>query len=148
MRRSVNELYFIAAAGVSILGLGCGAVDGGGAPTTVFPADPYVVLPSDEGKLTIEVRTGPSQPPGRGKTDVQFVVRNAAGALVDGLEVDATPWMPVMGHGTPVVPVASIEGAGTYALRNVSMYMAGLWELQTTFSGVVMDTATPVFDVH
>jgi hypothetical protein len=53
-----------------------------------------------------------------------------------------------MGHGTPVMPTASSEGSGTYALRNVSMYMAGLWELRTTFSGVVMDTATPVFDVH
>ena len=34
---------------------------------------------SDQGKLAIEVRTGPSQPPGRGETDVQLVVRDAAG---------------------------------------------------------------------
>ena len=146
MPRRVKELYFIAAAWVSMLALGCGAVDDA-SPTTTFPTEPYAVLTSDEGKLTIEVRTGPSQPPGRGKTDVQFIVRDAGGALVDGLEINGTPWMPVMGHGTPVTPVASIEGTGTYALRNVSMYMAGLWELRTTFSGVVMDSATPVFDV-
>jgi hypothetical protein len=69
------------------------------------------------------------------------------GALVDGLDIAATPWMPVMGHGAPVMPVASADGEGKYALRNVSMYMPGLWELRTTFSGIVMDTATPVFDV-
>ena len=147
MRRRLNELCFIAAASVSILALGCGGVDDGSLPTTTFPVDPYVVLSSDGGKLTIEVRTGPSQPPGRGKTDVQLIVRDAKGELVDGLALEATPWMPVMGHGTPVVPVPSMEGTGTYALRNVSMYMAGLWELRTTFSGVVTDTATPVFDV-
>jgi hypothetical protein len=143
----VNELSFIAVAWLSVLAVGCGDMDAGSPPTTVFPVDPYAVLSSDEGKLTIEVRTGPSQPPGRGKTDVQLVVRDGAGALVYGLDVDATPWMPVMGHGSPVMPVASTEGTGIYALRNVSMYMPGLWELRTTFSGVVMDTAAPVFDV-
>lgn len=146
MRRRVNELAFIAAAGIAVLGLGCGAEDAS-PPTTSFPVDPYAVIASEQGKLTIEVRTGPAQPPVRGKTDVLLVVRDAAGALVDGLEIEATPWMPIMGHGAPVMPVASSEGSGRYALRNVSMYMAGLWELRTNFSGVVMDTATPVFDV-
>jgi hypothetical protein len=147
MRRRVNELGFIAATAVAMVAVGCGGVDDTTPPTTSFPADPYAVLTSDEGKLTIEVRTGPSQPPSRGKTDVQFIVRDSSGALVDGLELTATPWMPVMGHGTPVVPVTTMDGNGVYALRNVSMYMAGLWELRTTFSGIVMDTATPIFDV-
>jgi hypothetical protein len=142
-----NDVSFIALFGLSLFGLGCGAVDAPSTPTTVFPADPYAVVTSDGGKLMIEVRTGPSQPPGRGKTDVQLVVRDRGGVLVEGLELEAMPWMPVMGHGAPVAPVASSEGTGTYALRNVSMYMAGLWELRTTFSGVVMDTAAPAFDV-
>ena len=148
MRWRVNEVSFIAIAWVSLLGLGCGGADAVSPPTTSFPAErDGPVLTSEEGKLTVEVRTGPSQPPGRGKTDVQFIVRDSGGALVDGLDIEATPWMPVMGHGTPVMPVGSREGDGKYALRNVSMYMAGLWELRTTFSGIVMDTATPVFDV-
>jgi YtkA-like len=147
MRRRVNELCFIAAVWTSMFGLGCGGVDEADAPITVFPAEPHSVLQSNEGRLTIEVRTGPSQPPGRGKTDVQFVVRDADGSLVDGLAIAATPWMPIMGHGTPVKPEVSQEGTGTYALRNVSMYMPGLWELRTTFSGVVMDKAAPAFDV-
>jgi hypothetical protein len=146
MRWRSNELLFIAA-WASILGLGCGGADAVSPPANSFPADPYAVLTSEEGKLTVEVRTSPSQPPGRGKTDVQFVVRDSGGTLVDGLDLAATPWMPVMGHGASVMPVASSQGGGKYALGNVSMYMPGLWELRTTFSGVVMDTATPVFDV-
>jgi hypothetical protein len=131
---------------VTAASLGCGSGDTS-SPTTSFPADPYIVVMSDGGKLAIEVRTGPSQPPGRGQTDVQFVVRDAAGELVDGLNIEATPWMPAMGHGTSVIPMAS-GGAGTYFLRNVSMYMAGVWELRTKFSGTVMDSAPPVFEVR
>lgn len=105
------------------------------------------VITSDEGKLTIEVRTGPAQPPVRGRSDVQLTVRDAQGAFVDGLSLDATPWMPAMGHGTSVEPVPVGHGDGLYSLRNVSLYMAGRWEVRTKFSGVVMDSATPVFDV-
>ena len=147
MRWRVNELCFIAVAGISIFGLGCGDVDGASSPTTSFPVDPYAVLASEAGKLTIEVRTGPSQPPGRGTTDVQYVVRAPEGALVDGLAIQTTPWMPAMGHGTSVMPEAKSEGDGKYAVRNVSLYMPGRWELRTTFSGVMMDAATPTFDV-
>ena len=128
---------------------GCGGADSSTSPTTSFPADPFAVLTSDQHKLSIEVRTGPSQPPGRGETDVQLTVRtNPGGELVEGLDIAVTPWMPIMGHGTSVVPMVSNGEPGTYFLRNVSMYMAGVWELRTTFSGSVMDSATPVFEVR
>jgi hypothetical protein len=146
MRWSMNELCFIAVAGISLFGLGCGGVDPVSS-TSSFPVDPYAILTSEGGRLTIEIRTGPSQPPSRGNTDVQFVVRDREGALVDGLAVQATPWMPAMGHGTSVMPDAKGEGDGKYAVRNVSLYMPGRWELRTTFSGVVMDAAIPTFDV-
>jgi len=148
MYRRVNQMSFISAAWVMLLGVGCGGTDTTRPPTTVFPADPYAVVPSDQGKLSIEVRTGPSQPPGRGEADVQLIVHDGAGALVGGLEVEATPLMPAHAHGAPGLSVAtSNDGTGTYVLRNVSMYMPGIWELRTRFSGAVMDTATPVFDV-
>ena len=147
MHWRLNELCFIAVTGISVFGLGCGGTDTASTPTTSFPPDPYAVLASEDGKLTIEVRTGPLQPPGRGSTDVQLVVRDPQGALVDGLALEVTPWMPAMGHGTSVMPEAKGEGDGKYAVRNVSLYMPGRWELRTTFSGVVMDAATPTFDV-
>jgi YtkA-like len=146
MRWSMDELCFIAVAAISLLGLQCGGVDPVSS-TSSFPVDPYAVLTSEGGKLTIEVRTGPSQPPSRGNTDVQFVVRDLEGTLVDGLAIEATPWMPGMRHGTSVTPETNGEGDGKYAVRNVSLYMAGRWELRTTFSGVVTDAAIPTFDV-
>jgi hypothetical protein len=146
MDARANGLCFIAITCVSLFVMGCGGVDASG-PVTTFPVDPYAVLTSHAGKLTIEVRTGPSQPPVRGNSDVQLVVRDVDGAAVEGLAIEATPWMPAMGHGTSVVPHAASEGSGKYALRNVSLYMPGRWELRTTFSGVVTDAATPTFDV-
>jgi YtkA-like len=148
MRWRVYDLCFIAVAGISVFGLRCGGTDTVGSPTTSFPPDPYAVLTSQTGKLTIEVRTGPSQPPGRGNVDVQFVIRNEDGALVDGLVIQATPWMPVMGHGTSVEPEAVGEGDGKYVVRNVSLFMPGRWVLRTTFSGVATDEVTPTFDVR
>jgi hypothetical protein len=146
MRRRSNDLSLFAM-GVSLVLLsGCGAAEDPG-PVVDFPAEPYAILASDAQKLTIEVRTGPAQPPVRGRSDVQFIVRDPEGAFVDGLAIDATPWMPAMGHGTSVEPVAVSHGEGRYSLRNVSLYMAGRWEVRTTFSGAVTDSATPVFDV-
>jgi YtkA-like len=142
-----NEVLFSLAL-LTAAASGCGGNDTSTSPTTSFPADPYLVVTSEQGKLAIEVRTGPSQPPGRGETDMQLTVRDAAGALVEGLDIQATPWMPAMGHGTSVTPMVSGGEAGTYFLRNVSMYMAGVWEVRTTFSGSVMDSATPVFEVR
>jgi hypothetical protein len=97
--------------------------------------------------MTIEVRTGPVQPPARGQANVQLLVRDESGVPLDGLVVEATPWMPAMGHGSSVRPSVISNGDGEYVLENVSMYMPGRWELRTIFSGVVMDSATPVFDV-
>jgi hypothetical protein len=143
-----NEWIFSLATLVAAASLGCSSADASTSPTTSFPDAPYLVVMSDHGQLAIEVRTGPSQPPGRGETDVKLVVRDAAGVLVEGLDIEVTPWMPLMGHGTSVTPAVLEGGGGTYFLRNVSMYMAGVWELRTKFSGPVMDSATPVFEVR
>jgi hypothetical protein len=146
MRRRSNELSFFATCAAISLFAGCGAAEEP-APVVDFPAEPYAILASHEGKLTIEVRTGPAQPPLRGRSDVQLIVRDAQGAFVDGLSLEATPWMPAMGHGSSVEPIPVEHGEGRYSLRNVSLYMAGRWEVRTSFSGVVTDSATPVFDV-
>jgi YtkA-like len=146
MRRRSKYLLSLALGAAFVVLPGCGAAEDPG-PTVDFPAAPLAVIASESGKLSIEVRTGPTQPPSRGRTDVQLLVRDLDGVNIDGLAIDATPWMPAMGHGTSVEPVPSSLGEGRYALHNVSMYMAGRWELRTTFAGAVTDTATPVFDV-
>jgi hypothetical protein len=106
-----------------------------------------VTLSSDESKLVIEIRTAPNQPPERGVASVQLVVTDVNGVPQEGLDVAAMPWMPAMGHGTAVQPIASSGGKGAYVLDNVYLYMPGHWELRTSFSGSVTDRATPAFDV-
>lgn len=122
----------------------------GGAPSATneaFAGPPLLVVPSDDGMLTIEVRTAPDQPPQRGVDAVQLLVKDAQGKAVDGLDVSSTLWMPSMGHGPSVQPISSAQGKGTYVLDNVYLFMAGHWELRTNFSGSVTDRATPSFDV-
>jgi hypothetical protein len=130
---------------LSVLATACGGASS--ASNESFAGPPFLVVPSDDGKLTIEVRTAPEQPPQRGVGAVQFVVKDAQGAAIDGLDVSSTLWMPAMGHGPSVQPVSSAQGHGTYVLDNVYLFMAGHWELRTDFSGSVTDRATPSFDV-
>jgi hypothetical protein len=123
---------------------------GGSAPAVssgTFPDAPLVTLASEQSQLQIEVRTSPSQPPERGVSSVELVVKNEAGALQEGLDVDMQPWMPAMGHGAAVKPTVTVRGPGTYVLDDVQLFMAGRWELRTSFSGSVTDSATPAFDV-
>jgi hypothetical protein len=123
----------------------CGSASS--APSGTYPDAPFATLSSEQNTLVIEVRTAPDQPPQRGVATVELLVKNAQGELQDGLEVMSTTWMPAMGHGSSVVPVASAKGNGKYVLDPVYLYMPGHWELPTTFSGSVTDRATPSFDV-
>jgi len=143
MRWRSNELAFC----VVLLCAGCGGAPPDAVLDGSFPEAPYAVVFSDEKRLFIEVRTSPGQPPRRGHAAVQLAVKDEQNAPVDGLTVQATPWMPAMGHGAPVDPMVSAIGEGKYVVQNVSMFMPGRWELHTTFSGPVADTAMPVFDV-
>src|SRR5262245_50240936 len=114
--------------------------------TRSFPDAPLATITSEQNQLVVEVRTAPEQPPERGVATVQLVVKNGAGALQEGLAIDMQPWMPSMGHGAAARPTLSVDGPGTYVLDNVQLYMAGRWELRTSFSGSVTDRATPAFD--
>ena len=127
--------------------IGCGGphLD---ASNATFPAASYVTLASDSGNLTIEVRTAPEQPFHVGGGAVQYRVTDAQGVPVDGLLFDVTPWMPAMGHGASVKPSAAPAGGGAYVVRDVSLYMAGQWELRTVVSGAAADSVTPSIEVQ
>jgi acetylornithine deacetylase/succinyl-diaminopimelate desuccinylase-like protein len=112
-----------------------------------FSGAPLVTLVSAESKLVIDVRTAPSQPPERGISSVELVVRDQSHVLQEGLDVHATTWMPSMGHGASVLPTVSSAGHGTYVLDDVYLFMPGSWELRTSFSGGVTDSATAAFDI-
>ena len=127
---------------------GCGAApapSSSGPPS--FGADPLVVLPSTAGTKQVSVWTSP-QPPVKGVNAVQLLVTDATGAPLDGLDVQAVPWMPAHAHGTSAKTKIVPEDGGLYQVDNVYLYMDGTWELRTTLASAGdEDTVVPVFDV-
>jgi hypothetical protein len=129
---------------LSLFVLGCtgessGSAGGGGA---TFPDAPLATLKSDQGGISIAVRTSPEQPPGRGLIDVELVATDANGAPLDGLELGVQPWMPEMGHGASTKPKIEAKGGGHYVVSDVALFMPGRWELRTSIAGPVNDSAT------
>lgn len=107
----------------------------GSAPAPAgFGAQPYVTVMSQTKHFSVAVRTDP-QPPTRGDQSVEFTIADATtGAAETGLALNVVPWMPVMGHGTSVVPSVAEPSPGVYRIANVDLFMAGLWALKTTIS--------------
>jgi hypothetical protein len=106
-----------------------------------FPAAPFAVVDSTNG-LVMEVRSAPSQPPSRGTSSIELTVRDAQGALKDGIDFTVVPWMPEMGHGASTEPTIAALGKGQYLLSEVDLFMPGSWELRATLGGTVTDSAT------
>jgi YtkA-like len=140
-----------AGAVIAVTALGCagdpGAGGAGGASAAMFPEAPLATLSSDNGKLKIEVRTAPDQPPSRGLVTVELRVADAAGKPVDGLDLGVLPWMPDMGHGASTTPDIQAEGGGRYVANKVALFMPGRWELRTKFTGAAEDSATVAFQI-
>jgi len=117
--------------------------------TNHFPADPYETVTSQQGALRISTWTSPNQPPIRGVIAVQLSVTNAAnGDTQDGLTLGVDPVMPVMGHGSSVMPQVSAIGDGVFVATDVYLFMAGRWNLDISFAGSVTDNATIPLDVQ
>jgi YtkA-like len=114
----------------------------------VFPVQSLMSVTSSGAKLRIDVRTAPEQPPSRGVQAVQLVITDAAsGAPATGLSLSVLPWMPAMAHGSPLVPTVTEDPGGVYVVEDVDFFMAGTWELRTTFSGSLVDYAAPSFQI-
>ena len=109
--------------------LGCSGETGGTGNT--FPSAALMTLPGSQGKVSIEVRTAPVQPPSRGVTSVEYRITDKNGAPVDGLTLGVVPWMPDMGHGASISTTVTNEGGGRYLISDVELFMPGKWELRT-----------------
>jgi hypothetical protein len=120
------------------LSIGCGG-------EMIDPAPAAMQLASESGRYLIEVSSDPN-PTARGVNTVMFTVTDDGGAPMPQLALDVQPWMPSHNHGTSVQPTVVNMNGGTYRIDNVYFFMAGHWELRTTFteSG---DHVVPVFDV-
>jgi hypothetical protein len=125
----------------------CAGCSSGTGPSAGFPAAPFSTIMTDSGTMRVEVRTSP-QPPSRGGIDAELTITDAStGAPRDGLTLQIRPWMPAMNHGA-IQATVTPEGDGKYLVTEVSLYMAGLWELRTTISGPVSDHVAPQFEIH
>lgn len=135
--------------GVLLALAGCSSSGALSSPdAATLPAEPLRAISTDSGKLRIEIRTGPEQPPTRGNQTVEFVVVDAmTGTPAAGLTLDVVPWMPVMGHGTSLTPSVSETSPGTYVLTNVGLFMPGTWELRTNIAGAATDHTAPSFEI-
>jgi hypothetical protein len=79
---------------------------------------------------------------------VELVITDAAtGAPETGLSLDVLPWMPAMGHGASLKPTVMESPGGVYVVDDVDFFMAGTWELRTSFSGSLVDYAAPSFQI-
>jgi hypothetical protein len=119
--------------------------------TNTFLQTPLMSVTSDSGKLHVDVRTSPTQPPTRGQQSVQLIITDENGSPQSGLALDTTPWMPAMGHGASVTPSVSETSPGTYVVEDVDMFMPGTWELRTTIadadSSSTADHVAPSFQI-
>jgi len=124
---------------------GCGGAPAPAAAGPIsFGAEPLMVLPSTAGTKQITIWTSP-QPPVKGVNAVQLLVADApTGAPLDGLAVQAVPWMPSHAHGTSARTQVLPQQGGLYQVDNVYLYMDGTWQLRTTLDD---DTVVPEFDV-
>ena len=108
---------------------------------------PLTTFDGDSGKVHVELRTRPDQPPSRGVENLSLAVTDEAGVPLDGLTIDVVPWMPAMGHGASVKPQVTALGNGHYTVDNVDFVMPGQWQIRITFSGAIEDHAISVLQI-
>ncbi len=65
----------------------------------------------------------------KGKNIITLKVTDASGKAVEGAQIEITPWMPMMGHGTPWFSKVNDLGRGKYR-TNIPLTMGGLWEFR------------------
>jgi len=103
---------------------------------------------SSLGTYAIEATVDGGAPIVRGVHGVALRVEPLVGGVsAEGLAITIQPWMPAMGHGSPYDGAVLEVGDGDYRAQEVSLFMAGRWELRTTI-GPGGERATLSFDVR
>lgn len=84
----------------------------------------------ESGHTVVLVSSDPG-PPAKGDSSWIIQALDPKGAAVDDLDVDAFPFMPDHGHGTPVTAIATPEGSGgRYEVSPINLFMTGLWTVR------------------
>lgn len=120
--------------------LACGSRERDTSEPVHFPEQALASVPSNSGKLRVELRTAPEQPPTHGVVSAELRLIDAStGERVPDVSLVVTPWMPAMGHGTSTAPSTTETEPGAYLVDPIGAYMPGTWELLTDISGAVPD---------
>jgi hypothetical protein len=105
-------------------------------------------IPSQSGAYLAHYTLDPD-PPVTGENKLALSIAKAGGAAVPGAELVVTPWMPTMGHGTPVTPTVETLGGGDYRVSHLDYTMPGSWEVRIELTdGAVTDQFALDLDVH
>lgn len=136
----------------------CAGDDGTDAPTARCDmetrADIYTPGMSKDGddqvfKLIL-LESDPAPPDKGDNTWIIEVQDFTTGAPIDDATFAITPFMIDHGHGSPIVPTVSAEGApGNYRITPLNLWMPGLWQVSFEISaGAAMDTMVFSFCVE
>jgi hypothetical protein len=79
------------------------------------------------GRFTVVLVSSDPEPMERGDYEWTIRILDDEDAVVTDADVNSTPMMPAMGHGTPVNENVTNNGDGTYTLTPVNLFMGGLW---------------------
>ncbi|MEZ4225547.1 MAG: FixH family protein [Polyangiaceae bacterium] len=97
------------------------------------PAADDGIVVSASGRYELSAAFSPD-PPQVGANTWTLDLRTRAGVPVVDAALTAEPWMPVHGHGVPVVPKVVAEGEGSYRVENLRFTMPGTWEVRVELS--------------
>lgn len=115
--------------------------------TTEMRDDTYMLGLSKTGtQVVVSFVDAVPAPPARGDNTWTLEVMDLNDMPMDGMAVEATPFMPDHQHGSTVVAnVTPGENPGEYVAEPVNLWMAGLWEVTLDFTLPDMTTDSVVF---
>jgi hypothetical protein len=126
------------------VGVGCGTTSGNIDSAPLVQVDEVT---SSSGDVDVAMLAH-GMSPDRGVHVMELIFTQVAdGTPVDGLTLDIVPWMPAMGHGTSLTPEVTALGSGVYEVEDLDLFMAGTWQLRTTF-GTPADAAAPALQIQ
>jgi len=87
---------------------------------------------SEEGRFVIKVHTEPAHPIVGANVVIVTILDGRSGIPLEGVIIEATPWMTIHSHGSSKKTRIKEKGKGLYHVEDVFFTMAGDWDLLLT----------------
>jgi len=87
---------------------------------------------SEEGKFLIKAQTEPDHPIVGNNVVTLTLLDVRSRNPVEGVRIEAVPWMTIHGHGSSKKAWVTEKGKGVYVVEDVFFTMAGDWDLLIT----------------